>query len=211
MALKPRPCNEDRRLVILCASGDDEAWDHLLKEYGCLIYSIVSRYAKRRQDRNELYIFVIENIWKNNARKLTAWEGRAKFSNYLVSVVSRLCLDYFKGQIYSEEKRYESLDDVRSAREAEQMECASSLHPVTQRYVIHKECQALMEDVINTLAQEDRALLILFYWQGMKYREIAAVMRMSMSDIGKRLLRAREKLRLVLAKRGIKNIADLLE
>ncbi|MCX6353594.1 MAG: sigma-70 family RNA polymerase sigma factor [Candidatus Aureabacteria bacterium] len=211
MALKPRPSDGDRRLITLCASGDDEAWDHLLKEYGCLIYNIVSRYGKRRQDRNELYIFVIENIWRNNARKLTAWEGRAKFSNYLVSVVSRLCLDYFKGQVYNEEKRYESLDDVRNARAAEQTECASSLHPGTQHYVIHKECQGLIEDVMTTLEQEDRAILILFYWQGMKYREIAAVMQMSMSDIGKRLIHAREKLRLSLVKRGIKNIADLLE
>lgn len=198
----------DRRLIALCAVGDDASWDRFLQKYGALIYRIVWSYQQTRQEVRELFIYVIEGLWSGGARRLRAWEGRSGFATYLAAVVSRLCVDYFRGRMYKEGARYEKLDANRAASSEGKRRCNEEGAPGC---AARHECDEVMMDCVRSLARGERDAVMLFYWQGRRYSEIAAIMGITEGKVGKLLLRARSEIQRALARKGIKEIADLLE
>jgi len=208
--LAGKKTEEDSRLVALCAAGDDASWDRFLKKYGALIYRIVWSYQRTRQEVRELFIYVIEGLWSDGARRLRAWEGRSGFATYLAAVASRLCVDYLRGRMYKEGTRYEPLDacaDRAASREGRGRCSEEGASGCAARH----ECDEVLMDCIRSLACEERDAVMLFYWQGRRYAEIAAIMGITAGKVGKLLLSARAKIQRALARKGIKDIADLLE
>ena len=201
---------EDRRLIALCAAGDDASWDRLLEEYGALIYRIIWNYQRTQQEVRELFIHVIEGLWSDGARRLRAWEGRSGLATYLAAITSRLCVDYYRGRMYKEGARYESLDAHVNRAASHEERGRWSGEGAPGRAARH-ECGEVLMDCVRRLAREERDAVTLFYWQGRRYAEIAALMGTTGNDVGKLLLSARAKIHRMLAQRGIKNIADLLE
>jgi len=204
MSSKQESIKKDLELVGRCASGDEDAWDRLIRDYGRLIYCIAGGYAKRRQEIDDIFIFVVEKLWKNNAGKLTAWSGKSRFSGYLSAVVSNLCADYLRQRIYKERERYQPLDEER-------MEAGVSPRSETQRYASRRESRQLAEELVNGLPEGDRRILSLFYWQGRSYSDISSIMQIKVNEVGKRLLTARRQLKTMFARLGIKNLSDILE
>ncbi|MEJ2744457.1 MAG: sigma-70 family RNA polymerase sigma factor [bacterium] len=201
---------KDRRLVDLCAAGDDAAWDRFLERYGALIYRTIWNYKQTRQEVRELFIYVIEGLWSDGARRLRAWEGRSGFATYLAAVTSRLCVDYLRGRMHKEGARYESLDAyaIRAASRKGRRDYSEEGAP---GHAARHECDEVLMDCIRCLAREERDVVTLFYWQGRRYAEIAAIVGITENKVGKSLLRARANIQLALVRKGIKNIADLLE
>ena len=201
---------KDSRLVALCAAGDEASWDRFLDEYGGLIYRIIGNYRRNQQDVRELFIHVIENLWHDGARRLRAWEGRSRFSTYLAAVTSRLCIDYFRGRLHREQARYEPLDEREPPAASRAAMCGEG-QAGAPCHVVQRECGEILMNCVGRLAQEERDIVTLFYWQGRRYAEIASLMRIPVSSVGKRLLSARGRIHRMLARSGIKNITDLLE
>jgi len=201
---------KDRRLVALCAAGDEASWDRFLDEYGGLIHCIIGNYRRNQQDVRELFIHVIENLWSGGARRLRAWEGRSRFSTYLAAVTSRLCIDYLRGRLHRERARYVPLDECETPASS-RADMRGGGRAGASRHVVQRECGEILVNCVGRLCQEERDIVTLFYWQGRRYAEIASLMRIPVSSVGKRLLSARDRIRRMLVRSGIKNIADLLE
>lgn len=201
---------KDRRLIALCAAGDDASWDRFMGEYGALIYRIIWNYEQTQQGVRELFIYVIEGLWSGGARRLRAWEGRSGFATYLAAVTSRLCVDYLRGRMYQEGARYVSLDAYANRAASHEQGGRWSGEGAPGR-AERRECDAVLADCVRRLARGERGAVTLFYWQGMRYSEIAALMGTTENDVGKLLLGARAKIHRMLAQRGIKNISDLME
>jgi RNA polymerase sigma factor (sigma-70 family) len=201
---------KDRQLVALCAAGDNAAWDRLLEKYGTLIYRIVWSYQQTRQGARELFIYVIEGLWSDGARRLRAWEGRSGLPTYLAAVISRLCVDYFRGRMYKEGARYESWDAHTNRAASREVRGRWTEEGAAGRAARH-ECDEVLMDCLRHLARGERDAVTLFYWQDRRYAEIAAIMGITEGKVGKLLLGARAKIQRALAQKGIKDISDLLE
>ena len=65
------------------------------------------------------------------------------------------------------------------------------------------QLEPLLDDAMNQLGETDRAALVLRYFENKTAREIAAALRMTEDATQKRLARALEKLRALVAKRGV--------
>jgi RNA polymerase sigma-70 factor (ECF subfamily) len=200
---------KDRRLVALCAAGDEASWERFLNEYGGLIYHIIGNYRRNQQEIRELFIHVVENLWSDGARRLRAWEGRSRFATYLSAVTSRLCIDYFRGRMHRERARYEPLDEHEPP--TSRADAYRGGRPGAPHQLARRECGEVLMDCVGRLAEDERAIVTLFYWQGRRYAEIASLMGISVGSVGKRLLSARGKIYRMLIRSGIKKIADLLE
>ncbi len=205
----PEELEKNRRLIALCAMGDEESWERLLNEYGVLIYRIIGRYRRNQQEMRELFIHVVENLWSDGARRLRAWEGRSGFATYLSAVTSRLCIDYFRGRMHLERTRYEPLD--RHEPQVSRTDAYRGGGAGAPRHVAQRECCNVLMDCIGRLSEDERAVVTLFYWQGRRYAEIASIIGIPAGVVGKRLISARGKIRRMLVRSGIKKIADLLE
>ena len=204
---------EIHRLLRCCSAGDGDAWESLLKDYGGLIYSVIVGLDLSRSEQREVFIYVLEKLWEKEARRLRAWEGRCRFSTYLVTVVSRLCSDYLRARFFREGKSYISLDRCREETGGLPSH-ASKVGATPKRMyrgVWRGECRAMLEGLIVRLSEEEQSILELFYWQGRRYADVAIIMGLSVNEVGRKLLRVRNKIRNMLLKRGIKNISDLME
>jgi RNA polymerase sigma-70 factor, ECF subfamily len=207
---RTRGIEKDRRLVALCAAGDEASWDCFLDEYGALIYRIIGNYQRKQQEVRELFIYVIENLWSGGARRLRAWEGRSRFSTYLAAVTARLCIDYFRGRLHRERARYEPLDEDEPSL-VSRAGIGRGGRAGAPRPVVQRECGEILMNCVGRLAEDERDIVTLFYWQGRRYAEIASLMKIPVGSVGKRLLSARGRIHRMLVRSGIKNIADLLE
>lgn len=206
--------SEDAQLITQCASGDNAAWNRFIERYGGLIYGVAGRYCEAGYHRRELFLYVLEKLWEGGGRRLAAWEGRAKFSTYLATIVSRLCADSFKSRLFRESEKYEPLENIERSWEDRAAPDGRGQAPaagVSSTRRMRDDCEGLLEVTIGLLADDERAALQLFYWQRRSYAEIAALMNMTAGAVGKTLLRARKKLRQMLAARGIRNFHDILE
>lgn len=200
----------DRRLVALCAAGDDASWERFLEEYGPLIYRVIWGYQQTPQEVRELFIHVVEGLWSGGGRRLRAWEGRSGFATYLAAVTSRLCVDYLRGRMYREGARYEPLE-AHVNRAASREKKGHWSGEGAPGCAVRRECSEVLTDCVRCLARREQYAVTLFYWQGMRYAEIAALMGIKENGVGKLLLGARAKIQRALAQKGIKNISDLLE
>ena len=128
-------------------------------------------------------------------------------------VVSRICTDYVKGRYFKEGTRYDSFNDDDCELSVTQRDARgrSGAAYSARAQVLQAECESLLDNLLIHLSSDERALVKLFYWQGMRYAEIAALVGISASEVGKKLHRARTALRDMLRKRGIKNFKDLWE
>ena len=128
----------------------------------------------------ESWIFAISaNIWRNHLRN----------SSTLKKSVREISLSSFQ----------ESLDDesskaVRSPLESEESDPLDN--------VLSNENTRLLFEAIEELPTQMRRCIQLWAMQGMKYREIAETMQISMQTVRSQLSQARQRLRSVVNKRA---------
>jgi RNA polymerase sigma factor (sigma-70 family) len=197
---------DERDLITRCAHGDHEAWERFLERYGGLIASVAATYRTHRSEQRDLFHYVVSQLWRENAKRLAAWRQEAKFSSFLAVIVSRLCSDFLKGRYHREGERYVTIEKTLYVK-------AGPVQPghVSQprEFSIRREQERIIHRVMAELSEADRFLITLFYWQEMRYPEIASLLGISVSKVGKRLCKVRKRLRNKLKASGIMDFSDV--
>lgn len=194
----------ERLLVSGCVRGDENAWERLLKEYGPFINNVIKKYLPDPGDSQELFIHVLERLWDKSAERLAAWNGAARLSTYLAAITSRLCIDHLRHTGRRLRRTVSLHSAIRPA-------APWGMEPDPATEALQSESRRILDGAMLQLNQDEQDILRLFYWQGMKYTEISSIMQRPVVDVGRKICRARKKLRVLLRESGIKNIGDLLE
>lgn len=78
----------------------DEAWEAFIGQYRRLIFAAIRRYAQDYDDVMEIFAQVCEDLRENGLHRLRSYAiqplHRARFSTWLVTVVHRLTIDWFR-------------------------------------------------------------------------------------------------------------------
>lgn len=78
----------------------DDAWDRFIDRYRRLIISAIRHYVQDYDDVMDVFAWVCEALRKDDLRRLRTWvdqpEHRAQFTTWLVTVVRRLTVDWFR-------------------------------------------------------------------------------------------------------------------
>ena len=89
----------ETELIAACLAGDATAWDQFATQYRRLIRTtaarIRSRYQTASTDTDDLESYVYQRLLEDDRRRIRAWQGRARFSTYLVQVARNLIMDYY--------------------------------------------------------------------------------------------------------------------
>ena len=114
-----------------------------------------------------------------------SYDATRKLSTWLFSIASHYCLDRMKKrrlpQIFWDEVPGDHMPSGKAADQPEYVMVAS-------------ETSVEIQALLGNLAPEDRSVVILKYWHGMRCQEIAEVLNASVSAIKSRLFRARKKM-----------------
>jgi RNA polymerase sigma factor (sigma-70 family) len=144
-----------------------------IDQYQNLIYKICSIYAGNPEDRKDLFQEIVMQGWISFPR----FKENAKFTTWLYRVAINTALNY---------KRREQ--KLRIIDGAIIPELEDNLSPV------EKEQYNLMYEVIDKLPGLEKAIILL-HLDNLSYNEIAEIMGMTVSNVGSKLSRIREKLK----------------
>jgi len=178
----PEPSDED--LMRALRAGDQAAFEALYQRYRNRLYAFLVRYTGDPSAAQDLFQETFLRVFRDRAR----YEPRAAFATWLFTIARNLYLDSVKG--------------AGIPRPAPGTEMAAEEAPDSQPDPLaaleRREAEALLRRAVATLPEEDRAILILSRFEGMRYRQIGEILGCSEGAVKVRAHRALQTLRQML-------------
>lgn len=165
-------------------SGDLKAFEKLFKELYSPLCSYSYRILQDRDKAEEIVQDIFYTIWKNRADL----EIKVSLKSYLYRAVHNNCLQLIEHQAVEEKyKQFVMKRDI--------MVAPDPLHEMELN-----EMSKLIDDTINALPERCRQIFNMNRLEGLKYREIAEILKISIktveADMGKALQAFRQNLKL---------------
>lgn len=177
----------DNELMKRVAKGDDEAFKLLFERHNRLAWSVIYRQLGNVAASEDL----VQEAFLRVYRAAPKYEPSAKFSTWLYTVVTNLCLNY---------KRDRARDRLRlvGSEEDEQGSALEQLAAVEPEEhgddEAAKRTQAVRE-AIQSLPENQRMALILSRYEEKSYEEVAEILGVTVAAVKSLTSRARTTLK----------------
>ncbi|MDR2763487.1 MAG: sigma-70 family RNA polymerase sigma factor [Tannerella sp.] len=170
----------DTTYVKRVQAGETQCFAPLLERYGRPVYSLIVKVVGNREDAEEL----TQDVFLKAYRSLASFQGNSRFSTWLYRIAYNVAISATR------KKKYEwlAIEDNMPDQLAE--EDASD---VLERESDSERMERL-EEAMQQLSPDERALILLFYRQEKPVEEIAAITGLTVSNVKTRLHRIRKKL-----------------
>lgn len=188
-------------LVQRCIDGDDAARATFMLEFGDVVRRAVARKVAAcdnapalRSEVDDITNDVFARLIADDCRLLGSVREPGRIRAWLVTVAQRACIDALRRR--AGRKRAE--DALR--HETERVDARS---PSPADIASRRERHARAQEVLNVLSDSDRLIVDLYYFQGVKYAEIADMMALNINTVAARLHRAKNKMRNALERQDV--------
>jgi RNA polymerase sigma-70 factor, ECF subfamily len=180
----PEQQSETMELSILlarCRSGDELAWEALVRRFQGRVYGIAYHYTGRAEDAQDVAQEVFIHIYRNLARIVDA-EG---FLPWLICLCRNASIDHLRRK-----KARPPASDI-DIQEAHGLE-AGGLNPEEQWLADSRK--RLIYRALQGLSQLSREIILLREIQGLPHADIASMLQVPLGTIKSRANRARLEL-----------------
>lgn len=188
--------DEDLEYVVLCQSGDADAFEVLVERHQKQMLNIAFRmtgdYNEACDVTQEAFIAAYKSIRK--------FKAEAKFSTWLYRIVINHSKNRLKQMRHSATSGNISMDDLAEAKSEKLLNpsLVNGANPGTQ--LEKREREAHVQRCITSLDHEYKEVLVLRDIQGFSYEEIRDILKVPDGTVKSRLSRARNALKDCLAK-----------
>ena len=173
--------DQERAWIEQALQGDQAAFGKLVRAYERPVYNLTYRMLGDPAEAED----AAQETFLRAYTKLATYQPGRKFVNWMLSIASHHCIDRLRRKSRAPQL---SLDGPLPP-----LWLASDAPPPGQ-VVDRKQKRERVRQSLDTLPPAYRAAIVLRYWYGMPYREIAGVMNTTESAIKSRLHRARRML-----------------
>jgi RNA polymerase sigma-70 factor, ECF subfamily len=198
---------DDLCLIVACEKGDESAWSDLVARFTNTVRS-AARSASSNEDAAE---DLAQSIWAElyglrvredgkSTSKLAYYSGRGSLAGWLRAVVAQLAIDQHRKQsrlVQTEEDA--DFDRLAQQRDDgnEQLLSVGAVNPeqTLANKVAGAEMQKALARSFKELSNEDRLLVRLYYFDGLRLREAGAVLGVHEATASRRLTRIHNDLR----------------
>ena len=182
----PNPTNSDavRELVLKARKGNLESFENLVfifekSVFGYLLYS-----TGRKEDAEDLTQEVFIKVYKN----LKSLDPNLNFKAWLFKIASNTLIDWWRKK--GEERDLFYLIDDKD----------SNFETIDEDFSYLKiETAKDIADALEKIKPEYKVVLLLFYWQGFSYEEIASILSLPLGTVKTNLRRAKLAIKGILA------------
>jgi RNA polymerase sigma factor (sigma-70 family) len=177
----------DDELVALTQAGEADAFDELVVRFSPRLYGLVYNMTSNHEDTNDL----LQDIFAKAYRSIRGFRGRSSFYTWLHTIAVNMTINFLKKR----GRRYMlSLDDVDAGveRDADFLEATATSDP--RREANLSELQKRLNEAMQKLSNDHRAVVTMFDIQGMPHAEIAKILRISEGTVRSRLFYAHRQL-----------------
>jgi RNA polymerase sigma-70 factor (ECF subfamily) len=178
---------QDDELIARSRAGDASAFDELIVKYSPRLYGLVYNMTSNHEDTNDL----LQDIWAKAYRSISGFRGKSSFYTWIHSIGVNMTINFLKKR----NRRYHlSLDDVDAGiqNDKEFIELTASSTPVRDADL--GELQKRLNEAMQKLSNDHRAVVTMFDIQGMPHAEIAKILGTSEGTVRSRLFYAHRQL-----------------
>lgn len=159
---------------------DKNAFIDIIKENEGLIFKITTLYTHHADDRNDLYQEIVYQLWKS----FPSFKEASKVSTWMYRVALNTAIFHLKKNKRSVATIPMNLETLKFSEDGQ----SSEEENIQQLYAhIHQ---------LNLLEKG----IVLLYLEGKNHEEIASIVGLSISNVGTKLSRIREKLKSQISK-----------
>ena len=179
---------EDDRLIAECLAGRTAAFGELARRYQDRLYNTVYRLVGNAEDARD----VVQDAFLQAYRSLGRFKGDSQFFTWLYRIAVNAAISLKRKQRLAISLRGSRIDPGG----AEPLDTSEESRP--ERALERAEQERRVQDALNRLSPEHRAVLVLKDMEGEKYETMAEVLKVPIGTIRSRLHRARLELREIL-------------
>ncbi|MCH8271917.1 MAG: sigma-70 family RNA polymerase sigma factor [Candidatus Marinimicrobia bacterium] len=187
---------EDSRLILKFIDGDVQAFNVLVNRWQNRIFNFVFKVLGKREDAKDITQKTFIKVYKN-LRKL---KDSKKFSAWIHQIAMNLCRDEMR-----KDKRRPTISIHEKIRTSsgEDMELQEFLSDGSNEMLddLHQgEVVEIIRRGLKMIPEEQRIVIILKEYQGLKFREISEILQEPLNTIKSRMYYGLNALRKALAK-----------
>ena len=186
------PLSEDAEWVARAQAGDPAAFDALVVKYSPRLYGLVYHMTSNHEDTNDL----LQEIFAKAYRSIPGFRGKSSFYTWVHSIAVNMTINFLKKR---GKRNHLSLDDMDSGvqNDKEYIELTATSDPVREANL--SELQMRLNEAMQKLSHDHRAVVTMFDIQGMPHAEIARILGISEGTVRSRLFYAHRQLQNYLA------------
>lgn len=187
-----RPCAgagrdmSEESLIRRAQKGDADAFTQLISAHEKRVYNIALKFMRNDADAQDAAQDAIIKIYRNIGK----YSFRAAFSTWTYRLTVNACLDLLRRK-----KDEHSLEGVELFLQ--------SNDGLPDRDTLNRELGGAIKNAVLLLPEKYMAVIVLKDIDGMKYEEIAQILRISVGTVKSRLARGRDKLRELLVSANV--------
>jgi RNA polymerase sigma-70 factor (ECF subfamily) len=176
----------DAEVMLRVKAGDDAAFDHLVEKFRRPLVGFLHRMARNHAVAEELAQEVFLRVYRS--RK--TYKASAKFTTWMYRIAVNLAVNHARD---SRGRRGEvSLDEPTEGGMA--FEVADG-EPTAEQDLLARERRRAIRSQVEALPERQRLAVVMHKYQGLDYRQISQVLKLSESATKSLLFRAYETLR----------------
>ncbi len=180
--------NPDPNHALLAAlrAGDDSALDRLIARWEQPLFAFAWRYTRNAADAQDAVAEVFARLY----HKREGLRADTNLSAWLFTALANLCHNQHR---WKQRHPSVSLDELQAGRHAPFPEPSGS-DRAPDAAVEHDEALGHLSAALDRLPHDLKTALLLYYFERLSYREIAAIVGCSERGVETRLYRARRRL-----------------
>jgi RNA polymerase sigma-70 factor (ECF subfamily) len=182
------PC-DDAAIMLRAAAGDEEGFNYLAVKYHRPIFHFLFRMVRNQAIAEELAQEVFLRVYRSRQ----SYRAEARFSTWLYRIATNLAVNHARDTKHERAARTVYLDAPDELTGATP-DVADDEPSVEQRLLREERMKAIRTHVM-ALPERQRMAVLMHKYQGMDYREIGEVLKLSESATKSLLFRAYQTLR----------------
>jgi RNA polymerase sigma-70 factor (ECF subfamily) len=185
--------DQDAALVSRCLSGEEAAWEDLIKVHTRKVYAICYRFTGSDSESQDLTQEVFLRIFRT-LKTFRAGEG--SFGVWMARLTRNLLIDHYRRTKL--DRATESIEDQLPILEEK-----TAMSGRTDGMLAGREASEMLQQALQKLSPELRETVILRDLEEMEYKEIADVLGVPEGTVKSRLNRGRAELARVLRRQKV--------
>lgn len=181
----------DELIIDRVLNGEQNAYAFLVDRYKDRVFSLVIGILRNQELAEE----IAQDVFVKAYSSLKKFRKESGFSTWLYRIAYNSAISETRKKKY----RHHSFDD--------QLERTASMQLEEEDTEIVEDRHKLLEKALNELPPEEKLILMLYYFEDSSVEEISRNVGLTVSNVKVRLFRLRNKLKAIMARMGMKELA----
>lgn len=180
---------DDAQVMLRVKEGDDAGFEYLVTKFRRPMMAFMYRMAHNSAVAEEL----VQEIFLRVYRSRQTYNAEAKFSTWLYRIATNLAVNHARDTKYERPEMTVNLDEP-DEETGSTIDLADNTMTAEQA-ILRRERLAAIRQHVQNLPERQRMAVLMHKYQGMDYRQIGEVLKLSESATKSLLFRAYETLR----------------